>query len=57
MLEGGLENSGTGAEETQKSFVGYKSNIGNKYFNLETEAVATKPAAAVPYYEQILSSW
>lgn len=56
MLEAGLENSGTGAEETQKSFVGYKSNIGNKYFNLETEAVATKPAA-VPYYEQILSSW
>lgn len=57
MLEAGLENSGTGAEETQKSFVGYKSNIGNKYFNLETEAVATKPTAAVPYYEQILSSW
>lgn len=37
MLEAGLENSGTGAEETQKSFVGYKSNIGNKYFNLETD--------------------
>lgn len=30
---------------------------GNKYFNLETEAAATKPAAAVPYNEQILSSW
>lgn len=32
---------GTGAEETQKSFVRYKSNTGNKYFNLETEAVPT----------------
>lgn len=54
MLEAALKNSGTGAEGTQKSFVGYKSNLGNKNFILETEAVATKPSvAAAPHNEQI----